>query len=212
METSENINLIAGALTKAQSELRGAKQDSENPFYRSKYADLTSVWEACRKPLTDNGLSVVQTTSIGIQGECIINTMLLHNSGQWIRGNLQMPAESDPQKLGKLITYGRRYGLAAIVGVSPEDDDAESISTDKRKAEPQKKETPAKTQTEPKSENKELDELRVKIFNNSQKMGYTAKQMTDLIAIKFGPGVTTKDLNKKQCQDLIAAIEKGEGL
>ena len=128
MVKSELINELSAALSKAQAQMKGAKQDSANPFYKCKYADLSSVWDACRKPLTDNQLSVCQTLGIGDNGECIIETTLLHSSGQWITSSLQMPVETDPQKLGKEITYGRRYALAAIVGVSPEDDDAESIS------------------------------------------------------------------------------------
>jgi len=128
MIKSDNIEELAKALTKAQSAMKGAKLDSENPFYHSKYADLTSVWDACRKPLTDNGLSVPQTMAIGAGGECIIETTLMHSSGQWITSNLQMPFETDPQKLGKEITYGRRYALSAIVGICPEDDDAESFA------------------------------------------------------------------------------------
>ena len=138
MAQSESIGELAKALSKLQSEIRGYKEDSENPFYKSKYGDLTSVWAACRKPLTDAGLSVVQTLTGNGDGSVVIITTLMHNSGEWIRGSLPVkPVKADPQALGSAITYGRRYSLAAIVGIAPEDDDAESAMS--RSEEPAQK-------------------------------------------------------------------------
>ena len=128
MEHSEELNELAKALSIVQSKLEGARQDSTNPFYKSSYADLSSVWNACRKPLTDNGLSVVQTCD-DTEEKLVVETVLLHSSGQWISGRLQLnPVKNDPQGIGSAITYARRYMLAAMVGISPEDDDAEAAS------------------------------------------------------------------------------------
>jgi len=126
MVHSEQLNELAAALTKAQADMDGAKKSSANPFFKSKYADLSAVWDACREPLTKNGLSVVQTA--GMEGDSVtITTMLLHSSGQWIRDTLTMkPKDTTPQGVGSTITYGRRYALSAIVGVAPEDDDGEA--------------------------------------------------------------------------------------
>lgn len=138
MAQSESIGELAKALSKVQSEIRGYKEDSENPFFKSKYGDLTSVWAACRKPLTGAGLSVVQTLSGNEDGSVVIVTTLMHTSGEWIRGSLPVkPVKTDPQALGSAITYGRRYSLAAIVGIAPEDDDAESAMS--RKEQPAQK-------------------------------------------------------------------------
>ena len=125
MNKSENINELAAALAKAQSAIKGAVKDANNPFFKTKYADLASVWEACRVPLTDYGLSVAQSTRM--EGEIVvIETMLLHASGQFICGELALPpVKNDPQGHGSAITYARRYALAAMVGVAPEDDDGE---------------------------------------------------------------------------------------
>lgn len=129
MRTSEDLKEIAAALSKAQGQIEGAKKDSVNPHLRSKYADLTSVWEACRAALVANGLSVTQTVEGG-PDTLTVCTRLMHASGQWIEGELTMkPTKSDPQGMGSVATYGRRYGLAAIVGVAPDDDDAEAAST-----------------------------------------------------------------------------------
>lgn len=129
MNKSETIGALAKALSKVQSELRPAAKDSANPFFKSKYADLNSVWDSCRELLTENGLSVVQTNQIATDG-VIVETILLHSSGQYIGGELFLPlAKSDPQGVGSAITYGRRYGLAAIVGiVADEDDDGNATS------------------------------------------------------------------------------------
>lgn len=129
MQTSESIDQLSVALSKVQAVLEGAKKDSLNPFHKSRYADLTSVWKAIREPLTAHGFSVVQSLGSTEQGWPTITTMLLHVSGQWIRDTLTMkPKEDTPQGVGSAITYGRRYALSALVGVSPEDDDGEAAT------------------------------------------------------------------------------------
>ena len=119
---SEQINELATALAKAQGEILRAIKDSANPFFKSKYADLSSVWNACRQPLSKNGLSIIQTFET--EGETYLITTLVHSSGQWIRSKLPiLTVKKDAQEYGKAITYMRRYALSAIVGVSPDDDD-----------------------------------------------------------------------------------------
>jgi len=123
METSEQINELAAALAKAQGEIKGAVKDATNPAYHSKYATLDAVWEACRGPLSANGLAVVQAAST--QGDTIaVTTLLMHTSGQWIKEALALyPKDASPQAAGSALTYARRYGLSSMVGVAPEDDD-----------------------------------------------------------------------------------------
>lgn len=121
---SEQLDQLGTALAKAQAEIVGAKKDSANPFFKSDYADLASVWTACRKPLTANGLSVVQMP-IMEAGAVGVSTLLLHASGQWVRSTLHAnPKDLGPQAVGSVITYLRRYALAAMAGVSQIDDDA----------------------------------------------------------------------------------------
>ena len=57
---SATIGKLVMALAKAQGQIKAAPKDSDNPFFKSKYADLASVWEACREPLAKNGLAVIQ--------------------------------------------------------------------------------------------------------------------------------------------------------
>lgn len=133
MRTSEAINELATAMAAAQAIMKGAAKDAENPHFRSRYADLASVWDACRAALTANGLSVVQAPrGVPAEGGWIVEveTILLHKSGQWMADTLTVPVgKPDAQGLGSAITYARRYSLAAFVGVAPEDDDGNAAAS-----------------------------------------------------------------------------------
>lgn len=128
MQKSESITELAKSLNQVQATLQAAKKGSENPFFKSTYADLLSVWNACRDSLTSNGLSIVQVAGIDEQGHGYLETILLHTSGEWISGALPlMTIKQDPQAQGSAMTYARRYSLSAIVGLcTEEDDDAEA--------------------------------------------------------------------------------------
>lgn len=125
---SASIAKLAGALAKAQGEMEGASKDSTNPHFKSKYADLASVWEACRKPLAKHELAILQPVTADGQ-HVTVTTILTHSSGEWISEALTMIAQqATPQAVGSTITYGRRYGLSAMVGIAPEDDDGEAAT------------------------------------------------------------------------------------
>ena len=128
IEKSESIAALAAALAKAQSEIRSAAKTSDNPFFKSKYADLAAVWDACREPLTKNGLSVIQLP--GAVGSAVsLTTVLAHASGEWISGRLTIVAKDDgAQAIGGAITYARRYALAAIAGIAQDDDDGNTAT------------------------------------------------------------------------------------
>jgi len=124
---SQKIDKLAEALAKAQSELEGAKKESTNPFFKSSYADLHAVIKSSFPYLSKNGLSVSQGNEI-VKGAVVVTTTLMHASGQWLRSKVKLPlSKVDAQGVGAAITYGRRYGLSAIVGIAQYDDDANSI-------------------------------------------------------------------------------------
>ena len=128
MNTSNEINELAAALAKAQGEITGALKDSANPFFKSKYADLASCWDACRGPLSKNGLSVVQGLDVS-DGHLYLKTRLMHSTGQWIDSTTPVtPKDDTPQGMGSALTYARRYALTAMVGVAQVDDDANAAS------------------------------------------------------------------------------------
>ncbi len=146
MSQSEAINELAAALSKAQGEMQAAIKDKVNPFFKSSYADLGSVWDAARPVLSKYGLCVMQTTEISADGSQIIMvTTLAHTSGQWVKSFLPLnPAKNDSQGVGAAMTYLRRYSLSAIVGVvCDEDDDGETVSGRGKTQQPQQnKQTP----------------------------------------------------------------------
>lgn len=116
---------LFAALAKVQAEIEQPKKTSEG--YNYNYADLAAVREATADVLGKHGLSVLQFP-VNIGGEIGITTMLAHESGQSISTQFHAPIEdiTDPQKVGAAITYYRRYTYMAILGIAPEDDDAES--------------------------------------------------------------------------------------
>jgi ERF superfamily len=127
MTRSEQINELAAALALAQGEIAHAKKESENPHFKHRYADLASIWDACRVALTKRGLSIVQSPRLIAGGDLWlveVETTLLHQSGQSLSDILAVPVNpASAQAVGSAITYARRYALASFVGVAPEDDD-----------------------------------------------------------------------------------------
>jgi len=127
---SNEINELFEALSKAQAEMVGAKKGSENPFFKSKYADLQSILEAVREPLAKHDLCVTQTVNSPDVGSAVITTTLGHKSGQWMQGNCPIiNTKGDAQGMGSAITYARRYSLAAICGIAQMDDDGNTAVT-----------------------------------------------------------------------------------
>ncbi len=126
MKSSEQVNELATALCKAQGDMGGALKDSSNPFFKSSYADLTSVIKAIKQPFSDNGLSYTQFPVSNEHGVGV-STRLMHTSGQWLEMEYTLPTvKKDPQASGSAITYARRYALQSIAGIPTADDDAES--------------------------------------------------------------------------------------
>lgn len=138
MNKSETLIKIAPALLKAQEAMGAAKKDASNPFYKSSYADLGAVMEACKKELNDNGILVLQPVGSDEMG-VYVETILLHESGEYIsdRMRISQKEENNPQAQGSAITYARRYSLQSMVFIPAEDDDAESAM--KRPTTPQAK-------------------------------------------------------------------------
>lgn len=159
MLMSEKIDQIAEALIAVQSEMGTVTKENENPYFKSKYADLAAVHRLCMPILTKNGLCVSQVCAPSerdveiikndlkiTQSMCGVKivTLLLHKSGQYLGSELEMiPTKMDPQGIGSAITYARRYALMAIIGlVAEEDDDGNAASTP-----PQKYNAPKKYHT-----------------------------------------------------------------
>jgi hypothetical protein len=136
---SEQINELASAMAKMQGELESAAKSSENPFLKNKYADLATVWDVCRLPMSKNGLSLIQqirpaTVLIGdtivySNDKAMLVTTIMHSSGQWMRSVCPIiTSKQDAQGMGAGITYMRRYAMCAMLGITQDDDDGNSAS------------------------------------------------------------------------------------
>jgi len=122
MKTSEAINEISAALAKVQGEVSNPVFNKTNPHFKSSYADLSSVLNAVRPPLSKNGISFMQLTNLEDSG-LVLYTRLVHSSGQWIESVYPVTASGKHQEIAAALTYAKRLSLSAIVGVSGEDDD-----------------------------------------------------------------------------------------
>ena len=130
MGMSAEIKDLAIALSKVQATIKPATKDATNPHFKSRYADLPAVWEACRAPLAANNLSVVQMPTDAGEGRVGLKSILLHSSGQYIACEYSTRLQQDnAQGVGSALTYLRRYALAAMIGiVADEDDDGNAAS------------------------------------------------------------------------------------
>ena len=122
---------LYSALVKAQSQIKIAIKDSNNPHFRSKYADLVSVWDAVRDALHNNGLAVIQLSDIDASGVPVLLTRIIHESGEHIEGRYPIICKdpNDPQKMLAAVTYARRGMLSSALGVTSDDDDGNSAAS-----------------------------------------------------------------------------------
>ena len=130
MQTSESITKLAPALVAATAELRSVAKDAANPHFRSKYASLDAIMDAVRPVLARHGLAVLQgvvhpeTDADGRLRGITVETRLIHASGEWVGNTVVMPVgKPDAQGSGGAITYGRRYGISALLAIATDDDD-----------------------------------------------------------------------------------------
>ena len=129
MNQTEDIKELVAALSKAQGVMMPAKFNRVNPHFKNRYADFKSCMDACREPLANNGLSILQYCEL-INEKLNLVTMLAHTSGQWIKSYFPLnPSKMDSQGIGSAMTYGKRYSLSAMLGIvsdEEEDDDGEA--------------------------------------------------------------------------------------
>lgn len=151
---SEQIDLVAAAIVKAQRTLRAVGKTAENPHFKSRFAPLEEIMSAAKEALNAQGVAILQGTGDEDAAGFNLVTTLLHESGQWVAGRIRMPLDKGTaQAAGSAITYAKRYGLAALVGIVAEDDDDGNAATAaqtkaKRAAPVPASETPKKKLTE----------------------------------------------------------------
>lgn len=127
MEKSESIKHIAQALITFQLKVDKIKKDSTNPFFKSKYASLSNIQDAISIPLSESGLCYSQFPD----GDHGLTTIIMHSeSGEWLQAHYTMkPVKDDPQGVGSVITYQKRYALAAALALNIDDDDDANTAT-----------------------------------------------------------------------------------
>lgn len=190
---SENIEELAKAMVKVQLGLPGAKKSADNPFYKSKYADLKECHMAGREILSENGLAIIQTLGGTAETPSVITT-LMHISGQWIKGEGHMtPDKKGPQAIGSCITYGRRYGYSAIIGLHQEDDDGEG-ATDRKKNKEAPKDTSKAGEDDIPLDNRISEAQRKRLFAISKEYAWAETAIKSLLA-KHG-FESSKDITK----------------
>lgn len=129
LQTSEKFGAVAEALAKAQVEIENATKDRANEHFKSKYATLAAVLDASRPMLAKHGIALLQAAGNGADGEVVVETRLIHSSGEWLASVLSVrPMKADAQGIGSAITYLRRYALSALVGITQDDDDGNAAS------------------------------------------------------------------------------------
>lgn len=134
---SDSLANLAPAFAAAQAEIENATKNASNPHFKSKYADLAEIIETSRPVLAKHGLAVIQIPGYR-DGAVMLDVMLLHKSGEWIKGEAGSPLEkATAQSIGSATTYLRRYSLAALCGMAQEDDDGQAASQ-ARKQKPSK--------------------------------------------------------------------------
>lgn len=124
MQSSPEIDKLAAALVKAAAEFPAVVKDSTNPAFHSRYASFGAIVDAVRPVLTKHGLMFIQSGGQADDAGAETLTRLIHESGQWIETVVRMPiGKSNPQGAGSALTYGKRYGLSAALGIVADDDD-----------------------------------------------------------------------------------------
>lgn len=134
-----DLNEISAALVAAQAEFAAIPKTAENPFFKSKYADLATVISHTQPVLAKHGLAVSQHPTT-LDGEPALTTWLLHSSGQSLKDTMRLcAAKSDPQGQGAAITYARRFAYMAVLGLVADADDDGQAATKAKQAEPKAK-------------------------------------------------------------------------
>lgn len=169
MAQSDSIGALAGALAKAQGAMGHAAKGNVNPHFKNRYADLASVLDACRAELSANGIAVLQP--VRVDGKVVtVSTILAHSSGEWMSCDVSSESRAPgPQEVGSVITYLRRYGLAAMAGVASDDDDGEA-GAGRGKPQP-RRETPEEKQARQDEHHPSWKDAQGKFFQDLKDLG-----------------------------------------
>lgn len=203
MEHSESVNQIAAALIAAQGDMESAKRTADNPFFKSKYADLAICIETARPVLKSHGLGVIQ--SADCDGDlAVVETMLIHTSGEWFKSRTVLrPSKADPQGMGSAVTYARRYAYMAIIGMASEDDDGNAAS------QPGQNHSQVSRPTARQDSGVQLEAKRKAYFANAAKLGIDGDAAKQAVKEQFGLE-SFNDATVEQLREAYGALAKAK--
>lgn len=212
---SENIAAFAGAMAKAQLEMGTAKKNAVNPHFKNRYADLEAVMDVARAPLAKNGIAFLQPPMITPEGAGVV-TKLIHSSGEWMECELLLPlTQRSAQAAGSCITYARRYGASAMLGIptGEGEDDGNEASRDEPKEEGRKeapRQQAAKTSrtSEVKATLTTQAELWSKVVGIGAMFGKSEDQMKTFARTVLGGSRQLKGEDVATIHDALAMIGK----
>jgi len=187
---------LSQALVKFHSQFKPIKKDAQNPFFKSDYLTLSGILDAVRSPLASNGFAIVQTMRVS-EASTLLVTKLLHETGEELSSEMVMPVLQDPQKMGSLITYYKRYQLQALLGISTADEDDDGNSVSIPQSQPVK--APVKEVIKPTFQVEGIGQQRPMLGVASDAQKNALKKM----GVKFSDNIT-----KQEASDLIAESNK----
>jgi hypothetical protein len=207
MKKSESIKELAEALCNLQEEIIDVPKNStaksiskSGKEYSRDYANLLGVVEIARPLLKKHGLSITQHPGIFRNGNVVLETLITHKSGEWIESEFEIPyikfdGQNEPQSVGTLISYARRYVLKGIYGMADADSDAQGMASKDKNIKPQyvkaytdQKEPPKST--DPIINDDQVKHLRMLINGDDStnqwiKMMYNVKSATELTVSQY---------------------------
>lgn len=189
---------LYSAFIKAQKEIKTALKDSKNPHFKSNYADLESVWDACRDALHKHGLAVMQLTDVDASGVPVLITRIVHESGQHVEGRYPLLSKdpNNPQNLLAAVTYARRGSLAAACGVIQSDDDGNAAAGH----------TPAQP-----AKPSPIQQNIAKVASPANELlAAHGKSMADVEAVVGGKQATWTQTQKVKATEVIHALKAGK--
>lgn len=209
MNRSETITKLASALVKFNSEVSSISKDAKNPFFKSDYVTLDALIIATREILQTNGLVVMQSPLSKEDGSIGIQTLLIHESGEFIESEpiFMKPAKAnDPQQAGSIISYMRRYSYQAILNLNTgEDDDANFSTHGTNKKQSKPKETVNGNNTQ--SDSKKLSEAQVnRLIILGKIAGYNKEKVENSVRTKYNKDIAS--LSKNEYDYICSQFEK----
>ncbi len=198
---SETIGAVSAALAKAQAEMEHADKTASNSHFRSKYATLDGVVDTVKPVLAKHDLAVVQGFIPSDDG-IVLETMIVHKSGEWIRDEgLHLPADKkNAQGFASAATYARRYALMAMLGVAPADDDDGNAAS-------------ANTGSKPVSKTQHAKPNQAKHHPAAKLVSKEQAEELEAAAIASGvdPNLARRKAQQTRASDFVSALKKLKG-